>query len=422
MSIPKAPNQWPPDSFVFARRIVRSAITLVIAGLLGSVLLLTPASSHDPVTTTVTFNKEIVRILQKNCAPCHAPGQIKGDIPLTTFEEARPWAKAIKEEVLEKRMPPYQAVKGFGDFSNDYLLTQREVELLVSWIEGGAPKGEASDYPKDFNDPGRQETWKIGKPDLILQSSAPVAIPAGEGELEINLRLPTGTGIPQWISGLEFKPSNGAIVKRAEFFQVGACRGRNCPTPSVSDKMLEWVPGQTPVQLRSAYAIRLKPGAEILARIIYLRSEQASKDHSQLGVTFSRDQVLSQVGRIPIAVSGVPALAGRETRIVAFTRLESERELLGIRPLLFPLSRSVELIVYRPDGSVEIAGAARNYNTAWEPSYFFKKPIKVPAGSRIEAVAYVQNNDDNRNLEAPIKGLIFNGTVAELVLAERISK
>ncbi|HMY73621.1 MAG TPA: hypothetical protein PLQ88_17525, partial [Blastocatellia bacterium] len=71
-------------------------------------------SSHDPITTKVMFNKEVIRILQRNCLGCHAPNKIKSDIPLTTYEEARPWAKAIKEEVLEKRMMPFQAVKGYG--------------------------------------------------------------------------------------------------------------------------------------------------------------------------------------------------------------------------------------------------------------------------------------------------------------------
>jgi hypothetical protein len=104
-------------------------------------------SAHEPITTKVTFNKEVVRILKRNCLACHAPGKIKSDIPLTTYEEARPWAKAIKEEVLEKRMAPFQAVKGYGSFVHDYTVPKREVELLVSWIEGGAPRGEAKDYP-----------------------------------------------------------------------------------------------------------------------------------------------------------------------------------------------------------------------------------------------------------------------------------
>src|SRR5262245_17670397 len=89
--------------------------------------------AHEPITTKVMFNKEVIRIFERNCLGCHAPGKIKSDIPLTTYEEARPWAKAIKEEVLEKRMTPFQVVKGYGSFQHDYLLPQRDVELLVSW-------------------------------------------------------------------------------------------------------------------------------------------------------------------------------------------------------------------------------------------------------------------------------------------------
>src|SRR5262245_1069466 len=83
-----------------------------------------PGSSHEPITTKVMFNKEVIRIFQRNCLSCHSPGKIKADISLTTYDEARPWAKAIKEEVLEKRMMPYQAVKGYGRFHRDYILPQ----------------------------------------------------------------------------------------------------------------------------------------------------------------------------------------------------------------------------------------------------------------------------------------------------------
>src|SRR5712692_336417 len=89
------------------------------------------ASAHEPITTKVRFNKELVRILQRNCLSCHHPGGIA--MSLATYDEARPWAKAIKEEVLEKRMPPWRAVKGYGDFRNAPSLTQRDVDLIVNW-------------------------------------------------------------------------------------------------------------------------------------------------------------------------------------------------------------------------------------------------------------------------------------------------
>src|SRR5262245_60552429 len=106
-------------------------------------ILITPhgIKSHEPVTTNVRFNREIVRIFQRHCLACHQPGSLT-NISLATYATARPWAKAFKEEVLEKRMPPFQSVKGFGSFHNDYTLTQLEIDQIVSWVEGGAPKGD----------------------------------------------------------------------------------------------------------------------------------------------------------------------------------------------------------------------------------------------------------------------------------------
>jgi len=105
------------------------------------------ASAHDVITTKVTWTREISRLMFKRCTACHREGG--SSFPLTTYEEARPWAKAMKEEALERRMPPFGAVKGFGELRDDLSLTQEQLELLSDWVEGGAPEGEARLLPKD---------------------------------------------------------------------------------------------------------------------------------------------------------------------------------------------------------------------------------------------------------------------------------
>src|ERR1700743_3009003 len=104
-----------------------------------------PAYCHDIITTKVTFDREIVRLFNSHCVSCHHPGGAA--FSLTTWKDARPWAKAIGEEVLQRRMPPWGAVKGFGDFRNDKGLTEEQLELIVDWEEGGAPEGEEKDLP-----------------------------------------------------------------------------------------------------------------------------------------------------------------------------------------------------------------------------------------------------------------------------------
>jgi hypothetical protein len=122
---------------------------------------------HDVITTKITFSKEIVRLLNKRCVTCHRDGGTS--FSLATYEAARPWAKAIKEEVDARRMPPWQAIKGFSEFKDDRGLTQEEIELIDDWVEGGAPEGNPKFVPKDV----KIEGWK--DPDMPKGASAVVA-------------------------------------------------------------------------------------------------------------------------------------------------------------------------------------------------------------------------------------------------------
>lgn len=116
---------------------------LAVLGL--SACLAATLQAHDVITTRITWNREIIRLIYDRCASCHHP-----DGPafsLMTYSEGRPWAVAIKEEVLSRRMPPWGAVKGFADYRNDQALTPEQLELIVSWVDGGVPEGEDKDLP-----------------------------------------------------------------------------------------------------------------------------------------------------------------------------------------------------------------------------------------------------------------------------------
>ena len=118
-----------------------------LLGILGLAAgaLASAAFAHDPITTNLTWSKEISRVVYQHCASCHRPqGRA---MALLTYEEARPWAKAIRDEVLNRRMPPWGAVKGVGEFREDPSLSQTEMDLLVNWVEGGAPEGDPAYLP-----------------------------------------------------------------------------------------------------------------------------------------------------------------------------------------------------------------------------------------------------------------------------------
>ncbi|HEY8460517.1 MAG TPA: hypothetical protein VIM99_09070 [Blastocatellia bacterium] len=379
--------------------------------------------AHEPITTKVMFNKEVIRILERHCLACHAPGKIKSDIPLTTYEEARPWAKAIKEEVLERRMVPFQAVKGYGSFVHDYAMPKRDVELLVSWIEGGAPRGEAKDYPKEDIDKliaGKE--WRLGAPDLILQPDKETKIEAGGDDETRCFILPTNQKEDRWISAIDFQPGAGTVVHSASLFVVPPSGGKiraetgaanACPPGGVL--IGQWAPGQAPSRLPSGAAIKLPANARILMQIRYRKNGQEASDRSSAGLYFAKGPVGKLVRHVAINAPPTVIPANAENhRIKASYAINRATEVVAIRPLLFPLAKSIEASAHRPDGSVETLIWAKDYRFDWQPAYFFKNPVALPAGARIEVTAYLDNSEANPN--APSVETRFAGALCELSL------
>ncbi|MBS1789428.1 MAG: hypothetical protein JST85_17010 [Acidobacteria bacterium] len=386
------------------------------------------SSAHDPITTKVMFNKEVIRILERNCLGCHAPNKIKADIPLTNYDEARPWAKAIKEEVLEKRMMPFQAVKGYGRFQHDYVLTQRETELLVSWIEGGAPRGDTKDYPAQRIDQlVKGEAWLLGEPDLTLQAPETKIAAEAEGEPESETRciaLATGLRGTHWLSAIDFHPGNGEIVQSASLHVVNtkpispnvkmsAC-GRIGKTLGV------WVPGQSATRFPEGVGRELKAGEEFILQVRYQKTEQPATDSSRVALYFAKTTATKSVRTETIAPESVVIPANADNQQVRASMLISRpSEAISIRPLLFPFAKSVEARAVRPDGSIEVLVVARNYRFDWQPAYFFKQPVSLPRGTRIEVIAYVDNSDKNRNQpnDPPVE-LKLDSPLCEIALAQ----
>jgi hypothetical protein len=192
-----------------------------------SLLLIVGASSilsaHDVISTKITWAREISRVVYKRCASCHRDGGTA--FSLMTYEQARPWAKAIKEEVLERRMPPFGAIKGFGELRDDQSLTQEELHLIADWVEGGAPEGEPSLLPKP---PEFKKTATVAKkPGTEVIVDGALTLKQGAtftgvrattvmegGSLKAIAQLPDGSIVPLiWI--YKYKPQ----FDRTYFFQ-----------------------------------------------------------------------------------------------------------------------------------------------------------------------------------------------------------
>ena len=123
----------------------------------GALLLLPAvAAAADGGTAGVTFAKDIVPIFQEKCQECHRPGTA-APMSLVTYEEARPWAKSIRQRVITRNMPPWHLDKtvGIQEFQNDRSLSDQEVDTIVRWVDAGAPLGNPKDLPAPLEWPAR---------------------------------------------------------------------------------------------------------------------------------------------------------------------------------------------------------------------------------------------------------------------------
>jgi len=175
--------------------------------ILSGTLLISSAWGHDPITTNLTWSKEISRLIYQHCASCHRPDGRA--MSLLTYEDARPWAKAIRDEVLNRRMPPWDPVKGVGQFRDDPSLSQPEMDLLVSWVEGGAPEGNPIYLPSQA--PSKGPVTDPGGYGIKLRESTTLTAPMtlvgirAEGPMELSAILPDRS-VHHLIWIAEFRP------------------------------------------------------------------------------------------------------------------------------------------------------------------------------------------------------------------------
>lgn len=192
--------------------------------------------AHDPITTQITWNRDVSRIVYAHCGSCHHEGG--QSFSLMSYKDARPWAKAVKEEVLERRMPPFAAVKGFGEIRNDEALTQEDLHIIADWVEGGSPEGDDPKLlPKmpDFNTPAAQA------PNIAAKTT-------GTGGA-------AGGSTPQLIAGgtLTLKEPTTLIGARAGAMAEGASVQAVVQKPDGTIEPLIWIYDYKPKYDRAYY-------------------------------------------------------------------------------------------------------------------------------------------------------------------------
>src|SRR5262249_1394695 len=192
------------------KRIILASVAIGFLAAVCFVTLPTTSASDNkkPSTAKVTFNKDVAPIFYKNCAGCHRAGEI-APMSLMTYKESRPWARSIKEKVATKVMPPWHADPAHGEYANDRRLSQKDIDTIIAWVDGGAQAGD----PKDLAPaPKFVEGWNIGTPDVIFKMPEAYTVPA-TGVVEYKyFSVKTNFTEDKWIQAAEIRPDKRSAV------------------------------------------------------------------------------------------------------------------------------------------------------------------------------------------------------------------
>jgi hypothetical protein len=374
------------------------------------------ARAHTPITTKILFDKEVIRMLQANCLGCHHPAGI-ASMSFASYKEARPWAKDIEYEILRRKMPPWSPVPGYGVFENSPRLSQRDVDVLLSWVEGGAPEGDPKDLPPD---PLYSNTWQLGPPDTILRLPVPVTIKPGD-DYEQSFALSLPINVKRWIRALDLRPGNGSVVHCAEFFLESTE-----PQAGKSRAVLgTWIPGQKPVPLPDGLGRPVNPRDQIVVRIHYVGREQAVEEQSEIGVYFTANAPQSDIKTVEVRDRSENILQdGPYSRSRSARSLVEDGYVVGLLPRSSRTVKSMEVNAVRADGIEETLVWILASPYDWQPVYYYKHPVFLPKGTRIEVTTYLDysmgKNSDTGGPETRTPGVANNNVVCTLFLAGRV--
>ncbi len=345
---------------------------------------------------TVTFTKDVAPILMNNCVVCHRPGE-NAPMPLLTFKEVRPWARAIEEKVVEREMPPWYADPDHGTFKNDRSLSQKEIDTISQWVRQGAKEGDPADMPKA---PRFPEGWLIGTPDVVL-SIEEFPVPA-EGVVEYKyLTVETNFKEDRWIQAAEIRPGDRSVVHHViiNAQEPGANSRRN-----PAGMLVGMAPGMPPMMLPPGNAKLVKAGSKLVFQMHYTPTGKATTDKTSVGLIFAKSPVKKRVVTTGAFARSLEIPPGDPNhKVTASYTFKEDGHILSFMPHMHLRGKDFEYRAVYPDGTTKVVLSVPRYNFNWQLSYVLKEPLAMPKGSRIECVAHFDNSSRNKYNPDPTK-------------------
>jgi len=415
----------------------------LIAGLTVSLALVAIGHAQAPNRAATdpgapTFTRDVAPIMFTKCASCHRPGEV-APMALLSYADARPWASAIKQKVSTRAMPPWHADPAHGTFRNDLRLSDREIDTIVKWVDGGAREGDPSALPAL---PKFPEGWQIGKPDAVFEMTQDFEIPAS-GEVAYQyFEVPTNFTEDKWMQAGEVRAGDrshvhhiivyvrepgrtvrpnvvtvrpiinaaatqpaapaqervaAAAVTAAQRPVVPAAQGAGRP-PGGGDAMLvNWAVGEdAPVHLPGT-AKRIPAGSTLIFQVHYTTNGKAGHDRSRVGLVFAKEPPQREIrtGLISNPVFAIPPGAG-DHQVEAEATFSDDVKIWSMHPHMHLRGKDMTYTATYPDGRSEILLRVPKYDFGWQTDYWLAQPLSVPKGTKIRVSAHFDNSPANR--------------------------
>jgi hypothetical protein len=375
-----------------------------------------------PAAGPATFNKDVLPILQKHCQGCHRPGEI-APFSLLSYTDARPWAKAMKAAVVTEKMPPWFADPKYGHFANDRRLSAAEIGTLVSWADNGAPEGNKKDAPPPLTFP---DGWNI-KPDMVIEMPKEFHI-AATGTINYqNILVKASFAEDTWVVAAEMRAGNPKVVHHMRAivrppgskWMANAVPGEAYETGSAemggaqegTDLLGKYNPGLGAQSFDVDGSAKFVPkGSDIVFNIHYTSVGTAQTDQSKVGLVFAKNPPKKRYWMSPGTPAAfnlaIPAGDSNAEVVSEVTVGIDDAKLVYIQPHMHLRGKDYELRMIYPTGETETVFKGK-WNFDWQVGYQLAKPLALPKGTRVIAIAHYDNSANNKYNPDPTKTVLW---------------
>lgn len=386
----------------FMQTLSRSAGVIATASVLTllAALFPDPAAADDSAETRVTFTADVAPIMVNHCVQCHH-ADASAPMTLTSYADARPWAKKIREVVSQRIMPPWGADRVHGKFSNDTSLSDEQIDTIVRWVDEGAPEGDPARMPEmpEFTD-----GWQLGPPDYIIELDA-VDIPAEGPDLFPNLNVKIDIPEKRWVRALEIRPTELTVAHHVVLFMSGVgLSGRG----GTFDALAVWAAGTPPVIYPEGLGRWLKSGAQLTANMHYHPDGTPRTDRTRVGIYWGEGEMEKEIST---ALAGtinfsVPPHEPRYEKSASYF-IDQDVRVVSYFPHMHMRGKSMRFTAKYPDGREEILLNVPKYDFNWQLFYYPENDVILPEDTEILIEAVWDNSAANPNNPDPTKTLTF---------------